>query len=144
MAELMEAHLNLNERSRPKAKSSTQPNPSKKKSTPATTSAASKPKASSSSAASSSKAAKATPSQEPSIVKQIKKSVSRLDTTSDIGLENLVNVLHHFAFGIEQQQQQQPGQPQLEAKRSKSGGKPSQTKAARENIESSNAMLVKQ
>lgn len=34
-----------------------------------------------------------------SIVKQIKKSVSRLDTTSDLGLENLVNVLHHFAFG---------------------------------------------
>jgi hypothetical protein len=36
-------------------------------------------------------------------VRQIKKSVSRLDTTSDIGLENLVNVLHHFAFGGEYQ-----------------------------------------
>ncbi|CAF0726075.1 unnamed protein product [Brachionus calyciflorus] len=33
------------------------------------------------------------------LVKQIKKSVSKLDTTSDLGLENLVNVLHHFAFG---------------------------------------------
>ena len=36
-------------------------------------------------------------------MRQIKKSVSRLDTTSDIGLENLVNVLHHFAFGGEYQ-----------------------------------------
>jgi ankyrin repeat protein len=39
------------------------------------------------------------------IIKQIKKSVSRLDTTSDIGLENLVNVLHHFAFGDNNQKQ---------------------------------------
>jgi hypothetical protein len=36
---------------------------------------------------------------EPALVEQIKRSVSRLDASSDIGLENLVNVLHHFAFG---------------------------------------------
>ncbi|RNA26208.1 ankyrin repeat domain-containing, partial [Brachionus plicatilis] len=34
-----------------------------------------------------------------SLVKQIRKSVTKLDTTSELGVENLVNVLHHFAFG---------------------------------------------
>lgn len=44
---------------------------------------------------------KASSQNEPSsnLVKQIKKSVTKLDTTSDLGVENLVNVLHHFAFG---------------------------------------------
>lgn len=37
--------------------------------------------------------------QSSSLVKQIKKSVTKLDTTSDLGVENLVSVLHHFAFG---------------------------------------------
>ena len=45
---------------------------------------------------------------EPDIIKQIKKSVSRLDATSDIGLESLVNVLHNFAFGDAHQSEQTP------------------------------------
>ena len=48
---------------------------------------------------------------EPDIIKQIKKSVSRLDATSDIGLESLVNVLHNFAFGDAQSMEQCPVKP---------------------------------
>lgn len=112
MAQLVDAQLNLNEEKTNRSKTAKVTPPSNATSTVATTkkkqtsATATTANSNQKSAAVAAKTTAAATSQEPSIVKQIKKSVSRLDTTSDLGLENLVNVLHHFAFGIEQQQQQ--------------------------------------
>lgn len=147
----MDAHLNLNEKptstrqkSTTAVKQSSSATTNKKKTTtpstgkqpqqqqqqikPATPQQTIKSTTTTTTTISNNKTANNQQQQEPSIVKQIKKSVSRLDTTSDIGLETLVNVLHHFAFGIEQQQQQQ--QQQVEIKKSKNQKQLLNSKAA--------------